>query len=93
MYNKNMREFETIVEFSYNEKQNAYVVRFLDGTLYIINIDNMPHKLKLKNQNIDWSSAIISTDKKCLEITIPGKKKNSVLQIPSHIIHSRGDQI
>lgn len=79
------QEYEKIVEFSYNTKTNSYVVRFLSGESYALNIDDLPGKIQLKRP--DWQTAHLSPSGSSLVVNIKRKKPVEIL---AHIIHSRG---
>lgn len=80
-------EFEQIVEFCYNCKEELFVVRFLNGESYTISVSNLPKKLQTKKPQ--WEHATLSTDKKSILVTAG----NDMRQIAAHIIHARGVQL
>lgn len=79
-----MNEYEVIVEFSFNSKQNSYVVRFLSGDSYVIKTTDLPKKLQTKRPQ--WDKAALHRDKTSLVVKA-GREKRQIL---SHVIHSRG---
>ena len=78
------REFEKIVEYSYHPKYKRFVIRFLDGSSYALKTADLPKKLQTKKPQ--WEETALSADRSCL-LVVAG---SDVRQIPSHIIHSRG---
>ena len=80
-------EFEIIVEFSFNPKQECLVFRFLDGKSYYLNIKDLPKKLQTKKP--EWESCYLSANKTCL-IFHAGKE---IREIPAFIIHSKGNEM
>ncbi len=82
-----IKEYERIVEFSYHNKHKRFVIRFLDGTSYVLNIENLPKKLLTRKP--DWENTYLSSDR-CRLLVTAGE---DVRQIPAHIIHSRGKNI
>jgi len=79
-----MKEYETIVEFSFNTKQDTFVVRFLSGESYALKTADLPKKLQTKSP--EWDKSVLSKERTSL-IFPAGKEWR---QIPSHTIHSRG---
>jgi hypothetical protein len=86
---KEIREYETIVEYSYNERQDAFVIRFLDGSSYCLKILDLPKKMQTKKPI--WSKTILSPSRSTL--FVPMEKGKEIREIPSHIIHSHGNAI
>lgn len=80
-----IKEYERIVEFSFNEKEKKFVVRFLDGTSYMLNVGELPKKVQTKKPK--WEEATLSEERNSILVTAG----NDVREIPSHIIHSRGN--
>jgi len=80
-------EFETIVEFSYNKKQNRLVVRFLDGKSYSLDIINLPKKLQTKKP--EWENIYLSPNRNSLQFVA----SKDLREIPSFIIHSKGKDL
>lgn len=78
-----MREFHSIVEFSYNDKKKLFIVRFLDGTCLNIPIEHLPTKYQ---KSAEWGKAELSKNKNSL--LIPTKKKR--MELPAHILYSSG---
>jgi len=79
-----MTEYERIVEYSYHSKSRQFVIRFLDGSSYTLNIIDLPKKLQTRKPQ--WKQTALSEDQTCLIVTAG----NDVRQIPSYIIHARG---
>jgi hypothetical protein len=79
-----MQEYEIIVEFSFNSKQDSYVVRFLSGESYVLKTTDLPKKLRTRSP--EWDKAVLSTTKSALIV----KAGNEIRELPAHIIHSRG---
>jgi hypothetical protein len=81
-----IKEYESIVEFSYVTKSHSYVIRFLDGTVYNLAVVDLPRKFHANRPR--WSEAVLANDKTSLMIPLEkGKKK---LDLPCHIVHSKG---
>jgi hypothetical protein len=78
-----MREFHTIVEFSYNDKKSLFIIRFLDGTCLNVPTQHLPKKYQKK---IEWEKAELSKNKNSLIIHI----KNKRTEIPAYILYSSG---
>lgn len=79
-----MNEYEVIVEFSFNSKQDSFVVRFLSGDSYVLRTVDLPKKMQTKSP--EWDKAVLSKDHTALIV----KAKSDERQILSHMIHSRG---
>jgi hypothetical protein len=79
-----LQEFECIVEFSYNNKSDCFVVRFLDGSSYILKTENLPKKMQTKKP--EWELAVLNEDKSGIIV----KAGDDLRLIASHVIHSRG---
>lgn len=82
-----MREYEVIVEFSFNPKVERFVIRFLDGKNYTLDVIDLPKKFQSKKPN--WENTYISADKSSLVI----KAGSEIREIPSYIIHSKGNLV
>lgn len=80
-------EYECIVEFSFNAKSERFVVRFLDGNSYALDVANLPKKMQTKKP--DWEGTYLSGDKSALIIRA-GKE---IREIPAFMIHSKGKEI
>jgi len=80
-------DFEQIVEFSFQSRQQKFVVRFRDATTYIVAIDDLPKRLKTKNP--DWENATLSDDKCSLVVVAKGEERI----IPAHLLHAHGKSI
>lgn len=81
------QEYEHIVEFSFIPKQEKFVVRFLDGKSYSLEISALPKKMQTKKPA--WGEAYLSGGKDTI-IAIAGKE---VREIPAFMIHSKGKEI
>ena len=79
-----LREFEFIVEYSYQSKNKQFVVRFLDGSSYLLKIEDLPKNLQTKKP--EWDESKLSATKNSIEFTANGEKR----EIPFHMIHARG---
>ena len=79
-----MREFHTIVEFSFNPKKKLFVVRFKNGTILKVPIEHLPTEYQSKK--IKWDQAEINKDSTALKVQL-GRKK---LEIPAYILYSSG---
>ena len=79
-----MEEYEFIVEYSFNVKQEVFVVRFLNGDSYALKVADLPKKMITKKP--DWENAQISKDKN----TLVYKAGSDLRQILAHVIHSKG---
>ena len=79
-----MTEYERIVEYSFNKKQETFVVRFLSGESYALNITNLPKKMLTKKP--DWENSYLSDNQD--SIIFPAGK--DLRMIAAHVIHSRG---
>ena len=80
-------EYERIVEFSFNAKSERFVVRFLDGNSYTLDVVNLPKKMQTKKP--EWETAYLSGDKSALVIRA-GKE---IREIPAFMIHSKGKEV
>lgn len=83
------QEYEQIVEFSYNAKQEKFVIRFLDGKSYSLDISSLPKKLQTKKPA--WEEAYLSGAKDAI-VTTAGNGKE-VREIPSFMIHAKGKEV
>lgn len=79
-----LKEFEQIVEFSFNVKTECFVVRFLDGSSYAITTSDLPKKMQTKKPA--WGDATLSHDKSSILV----QAGDELRLIQSHIIHSKG---
>lgn len=79
-----MQEYERIVEFSFNPKEERFVIRFLDGSSYSLGITDLPKKMQTKKPK--WEDAALSDDRVAIMVNVG----NEVRIIPSHMIHARG---
>lgn len=82
-----MEDFEKIVEYSYNQRQKRFVVRFLDGKSYTLDIVDLPKKMQSKKP--DWEKVSISGERNSLIVLA----NNEVREIPSHLIHAKGKEL
>jgi hypothetical protein len=80
------KEYEHIVEYCYIPKQKKFVVRFLDGSSYVLSIEDLPKKLQTRSP--DWENATLSEDNSALII----EANLELREIPAHIIHARGKE-
>lgn len=83
------QEYEHIVEFSFNPKQEKFVVRFLDGKSYALAIEALPKKMQTKKP--DWGNAYLSGTKDAI-VTVAGNGKE-IREIPAFIIHAKGKEV
>lgn len=79
-----IQEFERIVEYSFNSKSDCFVVRFLDGSSYLLNINDLPKKMQTKKPA--WEDTVLYKNKTAIIVQAGGDLR----QIPSHVIHARG---
>lgn len=82
-----MQEYETIVEFSFNAKQEQFVIRFLDGSSYMLKIADLPKKMQTKKP--PWKEATLSPNRNSLVV----KMEKEIREVLSHMIHSKGTLI
>lgn len=82
-----IEEYEYIVEYSYNPRQDKFVVRFLDGRSYSILVTDLPKKMQSKKPA--WGEASLAVDKSSLSV-IAG---DEVREIPAYLIHSKGKEL
>jgi len=82
-----MQEYEYIVEYCFQPKQEQFVIRFLDGSSYILQVADLPKKFLTKKPN--WEEAALSEDHTSLLV----QAKKDVRAIPSHLIHSKGKTV
>lgn len=78
------KEYETIVEFSFNIRQETLVIRFLNGDSYALKVENLPKKMLTKKPN--WETSRLAPNKNALLYDAG----NEIRQIPAHTIHSKG---
>lgn len=83
------QEYEHIVEFSFNPKQEKFVVRFLNGKSYALEISALPKKMQTKKP--EWENAYLSGAKDAI-ITVAGNGKE-IREIPAFIIHAKGKEV
>ncbi len=83
------QEYEHIVEFSFNPKQEKFVVRFLDGKSYAIEITALPKKMQTKKPV--WAEAYLSGSRDAI-VTVTGNG-NEVREIPAFMIHAKGREV
>ncbi|MHA2279523.1 MAG: hypothetical protein ACXAC5_01340 [Promethearchaeota archaeon] len=81
------QEYECIVEFSFNPKQERFVVRFLDGKSYALDIIDLPKKMQTKKPA--WEDTYLAGNKSALVIEA-GKE---IREIPAFMIHSKGKEV
>jgi len=82
-------EYESIVEFSFNPKQEKFVVRFLDGKSYVLEITALPKKMQTKKP--DWGNAYLSGSRDTIIVIAANGKE--VREIPAFVIHSKGKEV
>ncbi len=82
-------EYESIVEFSFNPKQEKFVVRFLDGKSYALEITAMPKKMQTKKP--DWENSYLSGSHDAIVVIAASGKE--VREIPAYVIHSKGKEV
>lgn len=80
-------EYECIVEFSFNPRQQRFVVRFLDGKSYLLDIADLPKKMQTKKP--EWENAYLSGDR--TSIIVHANKEPR--EIPAFMIHSKGREV
>ncbi len=80
-------EYEHIVEFSFNPKQDDFVVRFLDGKSCVLSISNLPKKMQTKKP--DWGEAYLSGSKTAIVF----RAGNELREIPAFMIHAKGSEV
>ncbi len=78
------KDYERIVEYSYQSKTKKFVIRFLDGTSYILQVDDLPKRLRTKKP--DWDNTALASDSSKIVFIAGGEER----EIPAHIIHARG---
>jgi len=83
------QEYEHIVEFSFNPKQEKFVVRFLDGKSYALEISALPKKMQTKKPS--WETAYLSGSRDAI-ITVTGNG-SEIREIPAFMIHSKGKEV
>ena len=79
-----MTEYERIVEYSFNPKQETFVIRFLSGESYALEVSELPKKMLTKKP--DWENSYLSNEKD--SIIFPAGK--DLRMIAAHVIHARG---
>ena len=82
-----VQEYEQIVEYCYHTKHQRYIIRFLDGSSYCLQISDLPKKLQTKKPK--WEESVLSDDRSYLIV----RAGNNERQIPAHLIHARGKTI
>lgn len=82
-----IKEYEQIVEHSFNPKQECFVVRFLDGSSYVLKISDLPRKITTNSPN--WQTATLSEDRTSILVNT----NKDIKVIAAHIIHSRGKSL
>ena len=79
-----MREFHTIVEYSYVPKKQIFIIRFLDGTCLRVPLEHLPKEYQ--NKKAEWQLSELNKDRTALFVKV-GKKK---LEIPAFEFYSAG---
>lgn len=82
-----LKEYEQIVEHSFNPKQECFVVRFLDGSSYVLKISDLPKKLITNSP--DWPTATLSKERTSILVNT----HKDIKVIAAHIIHARGKSL
>ena len=80
-------EYEVIVEFSFNEKSEQFVIRFLSGESYCLPVKDLPKRLITKKPA--YKAAKLNPTHNSLLFEAAGE----VREIPFHMIHSKGTPI
>ncbi len=83
------QDYEHIVEFSFIPKAEKFVVRFLDGKSYALEIAALPKKMQTKKPA--WEDAYLSGSRDAI-VTTAGNGKE-VREIPAFIIHAKGKEV
>lgn len=78
------KECDQIIEFSFNSKQKSFVIRFLDGSSYLLKISDLPRRLI--GNSPDWNSARADQSKTALLVNT----SKEVRVINAKTIHNRG---
>jgi len=84
MSTNTFRDYERIVEYCYISRLKKFVIRFLDGSSYVLNIVDLPKKLQTKKP--DWENTTLSSDKNALIVEVGSLLR----EIPAHVIHTNG---
>ena len=79
-----MEEYEFIVEYSFNAKQETFVVRFLNGDSYALKVLDLPKKMLTKKPK--WDNAQLAPDKNAIIYEAGADLR----QIMAHVIHAKG---
>ena len=79
-----MREFHTIVEYSYLPKKQLFIIRFLDGTCLRVPLEHLPKQYQ--NKSAEWQFAEPNKEKTALFVKV-GKKK---VEIPAFEFYAAG---
>ena len=87
MYNRGMQEYEIIVEFSFNSRQDVFVIRFLNGDSYCLKVSDLPKKMLTRKP--DFEGSRLNGDRNAI-LYEAGK---DLRQIASHVVHSRGKML
>lgn len=80
-------EYEIIVEFSFNDKSEQFVIRFLSGESYCLPIKDLPKKLTTKHPA--FKDAKLNPARNALVY----QAGSEVREIPFHMVHSKGTPI
>ena len=80
-------EYAHIVEFSFNPREEQFVIRFLDNASYILKVVDLPKKMQTKKPK--WKETILANDKSSLIVPVGDNYR----LIPFNVIHSRGIQL
>jgi len=83
------QDYEHIVEFSFNLRQKKFVVRFLDGKSYSLEVSSLPKKMQSKKPT--WEESYLSGSKDAIVTSANNGKE--VREIPSFVIHAKGKEV
>ena len=81
------REYAHIVEFSFNPREEQFVIRFLDNSSYVLKVTDLPKKMQTKKPK--WEDTELAKDRSALLVPVG----DDFRPIPFNIIHSRGVQV
>lgn len=81
---KDSREYAVIVEYSYDPKNEQFVVRFLDNSSYVIKVTELPQKMQARKP--DWENTVLSEKRDALMVPSGAGYR----EIQFHVIHARG---
>lgn len=84
----NSGEQAIIVEYSFNPKSSCFVVRFLDGSSFVLKTSNLPKKVQF-NKHLDWESTQLLPSKNGL--FVPINSQTGGISIEHNIIRTKGN--